>query len=99
VDAFGFGLLWSYFGNDVQIGGAWAISHWQDLVAAKVYGFGADGGVREIALGEAANFVGGGLDPVGSIGAGAELFVLGRSVGGRIDDSVVAVGQRFALRS
>ncbi len=26
VDAFGFGLLWSYFGNDAQIGGA--LSHW-----------------------------------------------------------------------
>jgi hypothetical protein len=44
--------------------------------------------VREIALGEAAKSVGGGLDPVGGVGAGAELFVLKGSAGGWNDDSV-----------
>jgi hypothetical protein len=55
--------------------------------------------LREITLGEAADFVGGGLDPVGSIGAGAELFVLKRSAGGRIDDGVGTAKKRVELRS
>jgi hypothetical protein len=57
-------------------------------VADKVHGFGAGGGVRDIALGEVANFVRGGLDPVRSIGAGADLFVLKRSAGVGIDDAL-----------
>ena len=37
------------------------------------------------------NFVGGGLDPVASIGARAELFVFKGSAGGWIDEGVGAV--------
>jgi hypothetical protein len=49
--------------------------------------------VRETALGEAANFVGGGLDPVGGVGAGAKLCVFKGSASGWIDDTY------FELRS
>jgi hypothetical protein len=45
-----------------------------------------------------ANFVGGGLEPVGSVGAGAELSVFKGSPGGWIDDGVGAV-ERLELRS
>ena len=53
----------------------------QDLVV-KVHGFGAGGGVRETALGEAANFVRGGLDPVDSVKAGAYFFSNSRELVG-----------------
>jgi hypothetical protein len=47
-----------------------------------------------------ANFVGGGLDPVGSVGAEAELFVFKGSAGDKIDDGVGAVEKvRAAQRS
>jgi hypothetical protein len=68
-------------------------------VADKVHGFGADVYVREITLREAANFVGGGLDSVGSIGTGAELFLLKRITCGGIDDGVGTVKKMVELRS
>jgi hypothetical protein len=40
-----------------------------------LHGVGPDRSVREIALGEATDFVGGGFHPGGGVGAGAELFV------------------------
>jgi hypothetical protein len=68
-------------------------------VADKVHGFGAGVYVREITLSKAANFVGGGLDSVGSIGPGAELFVLKRRTGGGIDHGVGTVKKMVELRS
>ena len=44
-----------------------------------------------ISSAETANFVGGGLDPIGSVGPGVDLFVFKGSAGGWIDDSVGAV--------
>ena len=49
------------------------------------------GRVREISLGEASTFIVGGLDPVGNVGAEAELFVFKGSASGWIDDGVGAV--------
>jgi hypothetical protein len=93
ADSFGFFFLWSDFGYDAQVCGT--ATGGQGFATDKVHGFGSGRCVREIAFGEAADFVGAGLDPVGGVGARAELFVFKESTGGWIDDGVGAVRKRF----
>jgi hypothetical protein len=68
-------------------------------VADEVHSLGAGGCLREAAFGEAADFVGAGLDPFSGVGAVAELFILKRGTGGWVNDSVGGVRKWFKLRS
>ena len=63
-------VLYTYFSNDTQVGGATAC--WQGIVADKVHCVCPRRRVREITLGETADVVGRGMDPGGGVGAGAE---------------------------
>jgi hypothetical protein len=68
--------------------GTWRIVRLQGIVADKVHV-----SVPDVVCGRLswANFVGGGLDPVGSVRAGADFFVFKGSAGGWIDDGVGAM--------